>query len=63
MGGGVVVVVVCVNMSSFTQYTCTESLLYAKHCFRYCRYKDEQDSQFLPKEFRALNVGYYSTIW
>lgn len=52
----------CEYLNSFTQYTCTESLLYAKHCIRYCRSKDEQDTVHDLKEFRVLNVGSYSTI-
>lgn len=47
----------CVNVSSCTQYTCTESLLYAKHCSRYCRYKDEQDTQFLPQGAQSFECG------
>lgn len=47
----------CVSMSSCSQYTCTESLLYAKHCFRCCRYKDEQDTQFLPQGVQSFECG------
>lgn len=54
----------CGYLSSSTQYTCTESLLYAKYCMRYRRYKDEKDlkessAKGVPdlKEPRALNCG------